>query len=97
MPTSGVYGPEGFSLLAARLLLREIGDRALNQEMLAVLLDDVLNYGWAVRLLFVIAEDNGSPYGGGADFDEALHQFQSWAQKALLGYPLDDAPRRGDP
>ncbi len=75
---------EGFSILAARVLLSQIGTEQLTVERLAYLLESVLQYPWMIRMLLSYAVEN--PYYPGSG-DENAKKFERWVQLRLLGYP----------
>lgn len=77
-------GPSGVSLKAAWLLLRELRRYPALPSVtdLAVILDDVLNYEWAIRLIRFTAQaeewDLGNTQG------ENAQQFNEWIEENLL-------------
>ena len=82
MENQTIPEPTGVSLKAAFLLLRELRryPQLPSVEQLALILDNVLNYEWAVRLLRLEAEDH-NPYGPDAN----VYEFNDWAANVLVG------------
>ena len=82
MENQTIPEPTGVSLKAAFLLLRELRryPQLPSIEQLALILDDVLSYEWAVRLLRLEAEDHNK-YGPHAN----VYEFNEWAANVLLG------------
>jgi len=85
LATQSQAEPTGVSLKAAYLLLREMNQspEPPTLESLAVMLDTVLNYEWAVRLIRVTAE-TVRDIGDAECMKEGLEQFETWANENLL-------------
>jgi hypothetical protein len=83
---SEVTEPSGVALKAAYLLLREMNKspEPPSMESMALLLDNVLHYEWAVRLIRLTSDSIESQFGPDC-MKEGLSQFKDWADNTLLG------------
>jgi hypothetical protein len=85
-PQSGIelQEPTGISLKAAYLLLREMNKspEPPSIESLALMLDSVLNYEWAVRIIKITSElqDQSGTIEG---MEDNLRQFNEWTNDNL--------------
>jgi hypothetical protein len=83
--------PTGIGLKAAFLLQREL-KRHPNPptiEALALILDRVLRFEWAVRLVRVTADE--MEFERRLDPEDGIAQFNDWAERNLIGPDLGDA------
>lgn len=82
--------PTGIGLKAAFLLQRELR-RQTNPptiEELALILDRVLHYEWAVRLVRVTADE--LEFERRLDPEDGVAQFNDWAERNLIGPDLGE-------
>src|SRR5690349_19300898 len=86
------FEPNGVSLKAAWLLLRELKryPQLPSMEQLALILDRTLNYEWAVRIIRVAGTE--SPWNDPTDGAVA---FKEWAENTLVGPDMRDQEEEG--
>lgn len=88
---SQIQEPTGIGLKAAFLLQREL-KRCPNPptiEGLALILDRVLYYEWAVRLVRLTADE--LEFERRLDPEDGIAQFSDWAERNLIGPDLGES------